>query len=134
MEAARPSPTEPVDVVRELFRRFANGGDPFPLIDENVVWDAPMVEGTYHGHRGVGEFFRHWIGTWDDYQISLEQIMPTPDGRVLAMFCEEGSGRGSGLPVHLHAASVWEVRDGKAISYRGYLDQSEALQETGFGQ
>ena len=85
MEAARTTLTEPVDVVREIFRCFAEGDDPFPLIDENVVWNVPMVDGTYHGHRGVGEFFRHWIGTWDDYRITLEQIMPTPDGRVLAV-------------------------------------------------
>ena len=59
--------------------------------------------------------------------------MPTPDGRVVAMFCEEGSGRGSGVPVHLHPASVWEVRDGKAVSYRGYLDRAEALRAAGLG-
>jgi len=133
VEAARTTLTEPVDVVREIFRCFAEGDDPFPLIDENVVWNVPMVEGTYLGHRGVGEFFRHWIGTWDDYRITLEQIMPTPDGRVLAMFCEQGSGRGSGVPVHLHPASVWEVRGGKAISYHGYIDHGDALREVGLG-
>ena len=125
--------SEPVDVVRELYRRFADGDDPFPLLDENVVWDAPMVEGKYYGHRGVAEFFRHWIGTWDDYKIFLEDIMPTPDGRVVAMFCEEGSGRGSGVPVHLHPAGLWEVRDGKVASYHGYLDRAEALKAAGLG-
>jgi ketosteroid isomerase-like protein len=124
---------EPVDVVREIFRRFATGEDPFPLLDENVTWDVPMVAGHYTGHRGVAEFFRHWIGTWDDYKIVLESIMPTPDGRVLAMFCEEGSGRGSGVPVHLHPASIWEVRDGKAVSYHGYTDHGEALKAAGLG-
>src|SRR5436190_4504901 len=123
---------DPVEVVREIFRRFADGRDPFPLFDENVVWDAPMLEGTYHGHRGVAEFFRHWIGTWDDYKIVLENVMPAPDGRVLAMFCEEGSGRGSGVPVHLHPASLWEVRDGKAVSYHGFTDRDQALEDAGF--
>ena len=102
------------------------------LFDEDIVWDVPMVEGTYHGHRGVAEFFRHWIGTWDDYRIVLEELSVGPDGRVLALFCEEGSGRGSGVPVHLHPASVWEVRDGKAVSYRGYLDRDEARRDAGF--
>jgi len=124
---------QPVDVVREIYRRFAEGEDPFPLIDENVIWDVPMLEGEFHGHLGVAEFFRHWIGTWDDYKISLEEIMPTPDGRVVAMFCEEGSGRGSGVPVHLHPGSVWEVRDGKAVAYHGYLDRAEALEAAGLG-
>jgi ketosteroid isomerase-like protein len=122
----------PADVVREVFRRMSSGEDPFPLLDEEIGWDVPMVEGVYHGHRGVAEFFRHWIGTWDDYRIVLEDTKVAPDGRVLALFCEEGSGRGSGVPVHLHPASVWEVRDGKAVSYRGYLDREEALRDAGF--
>ena len=122
---------EPTEVVREVYRRMGSGEDPFPLLDEEIVWNVPMVHGTYHGHRGVAEFFRHWIGTWDDYRIILEETSVTPDGRVLALFCEEGSGRGSGVPVHLHPASVWEVRDGKAVSYRGYLDRDEARRDAG---
>jgi len=122
---------EPADIVRELFRRMSSGEDPFPLLDENIVWDVPMVDGVYHGHLGVAEFFRHWIGTWDDYRIVLEEMRVGPEGRVLAFFCEEGSGRGSGVPVHLHPASVWEVRDGKAVSYRGYLDRDEARRDAG---
>jgi ketosteroid isomerase-like protein len=122
---------EPADVVRELYRRMGSGEDPFPLLDEAIVWDVPMVEGVYHGHRGVAEFFRHWIGTWDDYRIVLEDMRVAPDGRVLALFCEEGSGRGSGVPVHLHPGSLWEVRDGKAVSYRGYLNRDEAIRDAG---
>src|SRR3954447_12156082 len=122
---------EAVDVVRELFRRFADGRDPFPLLDDAIVWDAALVDGHYVGHRGVGEFFRQWIGTWDDYKIFLEEIHPAPDGRVLAYFCEEGSGRGSGVPVHLHPASIWEVRNGKAVSYRGYTDRAQARRDAG---
>jgi hypothetical protein len=78
---------DPVAIVREIYRRFADGDDPFSLLDEQITWDVPMVPSHYEGHRGVAEFFRNWIGTWDDYKISLEKIMPTPDGRVLVMFC-----------------------------------------------
>jgi ketosteroid isomerase-like protein len=125
--------SDPGDVVREVYRRMGSGEDPFPLLDEEIIWDVPMVEGVYYGHRGVAEFFRHWIGTWDDYRIVLEKMEVSPEGRVLALFCEEGSGRGSGVPVHLHPASVWEVRDGKAVSYRGYLDRDEARRDAGLG-
>src|SRR3954469_10957948 len=104
---------EPVETVREIFRRFATGEDPFTLPDEQITWDVPMVPSHYEGHRGVAEFFRTWIGTWDDYKVVVESITPAADGRVLVMFSEEGSGRGSGVPVQLHPASVWEVRDGK---------------------
>jgi hypothetical protein len=33
--------------------------------------------------------------------------------------------------VHLRPASVWEVRDGKAISFKGYTDRDEALRQAG---
>src|SRR3954453_3855091 len=119
----------PVEVVTELFRRFADGDDPFPLLDENVTWTSTTVEGPFIGHRGVAEFFRTWVGTWDEYRILLEQVMPAPDGRVIAMFCEEGSGRGSGVRVDLHSASVWQVKDGKVVSYKAYRDRDEALKD-----
>jgi len=36
-------------------------------------------------------------------------------------------GRGSGVPVEAIVFIVWTVRDGKAVSARGFFDRGEAL-------
>ena len=123
-----------VDVVTELYRRFAENEDPFPLLDEQIAWDVEMLEapaGYFKGHRGVAEFFRRWLGTWDDYRLELEDVRALPDGRFLATFRERACGRGSRVPVEMRTAAILELRDGKVITYRGYTSREHALSDAG---
>jgi ketosteroid isomerase-like protein len=63
---------ENVEIVREFNRIFATGDrdDWRDHFDPDVIWDTSasgMPEaGVYHGHQGVEQFFRHWLGTWRD--------------------------------------------------------------------
>lgn len=119
-----------LEIVTELYRRFEHGEDPFPLLDEAIVWEVPMMD-VAHGHSGVAEFFRRWLGTWDDYSFKLEEVREAPDGRIVALFREAGHGRGSGVPVEIKSAALVEVRDDKIVSYRGYTSRDDALADAG---
>ena len=122
------------EIVTELFRRFEAGEDPFPLLDDDVAWTVEMLhtpEGEARGHRGVAEFFRRWLGTWDQYEVKLEEVRDAPDGRVVAFFRERATGRGSGVPVEMSPGAVITVRDGKIVAYRGYADREDALADAG---
>jgi ketosteroid isomerase-like protein len=123
----------PVDIVTEVCRRFAENESPFELLDENVVWTVPMLDqqDSFCGHRGVAEFFRRWLGTWEGYRFELEEMHQTDDGRVVTLFTESGRGRGSGAPVHIRPLGIWTVQDGKVVDYRGFMDRSEGLREAG---
>jgi ketosteroid isomerase-like protein len=123
-----------VEIVTELFRRFQAGEDPFPLLDEDIEWTVEMLDtpqGESRGHRGVAEFFRRWLGTWDQYEMKLEEVREAPDGRVVALFRERATGRGSGVPVEMSPGAVIEIRDDKVVSYRGHADREDALREVG---
>jgi ketosteroid isomerase-like protein len=123
-----------VEIVTELFRRFRAGEDPFPLLDDNIDWTVEMLDtpqGESRGHRGVAEFFRRWLGTWDQYEMTLEEVREARDGRVVAFFRERATGRGSGVPVEMFPGAVVEVHDDKVVSYRGYADRDDALREVG---
>jgi ketosteroid isomerase-like protein len=123
-----------VDVVTEVYRRFRDGDDPFPLLDDDIEWAVETPDaraGVSHGHRGVAEFFRTWLGTWDDYRIDLEETHDAPDGRVVAFFREQATGRGSRVPVEMRPGAVIEVRGGKIVRYHGFVDRDEALRAAG---
>jgi ketosteroid isomerase-like protein len=120
-------------IVTEVCRRFAENEDPFELLSEDVVWTVPMLDqqDSFCGHRGVAEFFRRWLGTWEGYRFEIEEIREVGDGRVVTLFTESGRGRGSGAPVQIRPLGIWTVRDGKVVDYRGFMDRSEGLHEAG---
>src|SRR5215212_1097098 len=121
----------PVDIVREVCRRLADNEDPFDLLAEDITWKVPMLDQQepFCGHRGVAEFFRRWLGTWEGYRFELEDIREVPDGRVVTLFTESGRGRGSGAPVQIRPLGIWTVKDGKVVDYRGFMDRDEGLRE-----
>jgi len=116
-----------VEIVSEVCRRFADNEDPFPLLAEDITWKVPMLDRqeAFCGHRGVAEFFRLWLGTWEGYQFELEEIHPIADGRVVTLFTERGRGRGSGAPVAIRPVGIWTVEEDKVVDYRGYQDRDE---------
>jgi ketosteroid isomerase-like protein len=124
--------TAAVDIVTEVCRRFADDEDPFELLADDVVWEVPMFDHdeSFHGHLGVAEFFRRWLGTWEGYEFELEEMHPCTDGRVVTLFTERGRGRGSGVPVEIRPLGVWTVADGKVVAYRGYMDRDEGLRDS----
>jgi ketosteroid isomerase-like protein len=127
-------PPAPSAVVEQCYERFANDELPWDLLAEDIVWDVPMVDAGgegFHGHAGVADFFRRWIGTWEDYSFGVEETRELPDGRILSLFWERGRGKGSGAQVELRPAGIWTVTDGKVVHYRGYLDRDEAMRDAG---
>jgi ketosteroid isomerase-like protein len=123
-----------VQVVVECCEGFARGEVPWHLLDEQIEWEiTEMVDqrGTFHGHDGVRDFMRTWLGTWEDYSFQLEDLIPAPDDRVLVLFTERGRGKGSGAQVEIRPAGLWTVRHGKVVHYRGYNDRAQARRDAG---
>jgi hypothetical protein len=53
----------------------------------------------YHGHDGVRQFWRSWTGTWDDFDLHLQQALDAVGDDVVASIHQVGIGRGSGAGV-----------------------------------
>ena len=122
-----------LEVVTEVCRRFSDNENPFELLAEDITWKVPMLDQqeAFCGHRGVAEFFRRWLGTWEGYEFELEELRVAADGRIVSLFTERGRGRGSGAPVTIRPLGIWTVQNGKVTHYRGYMDRSEGLREAG---
>jgi hypothetical protein len=71
---------------------------------------SPWGLGTYAGLASIRAFFEDWIGSFEDFEMILEEIEDLGNGVVLAIACQDGLPAGSQHRLHLrHAAlSIWE--------------------------
>jgi ketosteroid isomerase-like protein len=126
----------------EAFQRgleAGNRGDVETLVEEldpEVEWHSALhalVGGdqtVFRGHDGVREMIRDLNETFSEFHIEITEIQDLGHrlvaiGRVLAR------GQASGAEIETPLALVTEIKDGKAISVRGYLDPKEALEAVG---
>ncbi len=125
----------------ELVRRFLEGArvDPDAVWDifaEEVEWDlagipaAPDVSPVSRGPDAVQDFFRRWVGAFDDWDYEVEELIEGPEA-VAARIHQWGRGKGSGIPVDNRFWQVWVMRDGKAVRVAHREDQGEALAAAG---
>src|SRR4029078_11282597 len=130
---------ENVEIVRRGFEALKAGldrGDPGAAFDSGVY--ASEVEGilppggpgfrdVYVGRDGILEFMKTWTEDFD-WSIKLEGLIDAGDDRVVGLFHQIATGKGSGVPVELHMGLVYELEDGQVVRMRNYLDPKEALE------
>jgi ketosteroid isomerase-like protein len=126
----------------EAFKRgleAGNRGDVETLLevlDAEVAWHSALHallggEATvYRGHDGVREMFRDLYEAFDEIQIEISEIRDLGD-QLVAIGRTRARGEASGADVETPIGFVIEFRNGKAFSYRGYLDPKEALEAVG---
>src|SRR5215208_2389122 len=139
---------ESVEVVRALWAGFRQDpGEPWPpasrdeldrrlpldLCDERIEIRNPAefpAANEYHGHDGV----RQWAAeeVFSEVHHELEEIIKADDGEtVVSVQRTQGLMRHTQLPWDDLWATVWTVRDGKAIRGQGYMTKEEALEAVG---
>ena len=103
--------------------------------DEAVELDQTRMPdgGTYTGIEGVRQFYSGWIQSWDEFRMTLQQLVDVGE-RVVAISDIRGTGRGSGLAVNMRSADVFTLREGRIVGHVGYPEASEALEAVGLGE
>ena len=129
---------ENVEIVRRGYERFlATGGPVEEIMDPGFVWDMSTFRDwperkAYEGVEGTREFLTDWTGAWEDWSLEVEQLLDAGDD-VVAIVHQSGRSKATGLPVEMHFAMVWTLRDGKQTRMRMYADPDEALRASGLG-
>jgi ketosteroid isomerase-like protein len=106
---------EHVEIVRrslEAFQRALEGDDPGAAFDTGLLaddweWVLPNPfegESVWRGRQEYVEFLRAWTGEFEDFSIRFEQLIDAGDGRVVIIYRQRGTGKGSGVPVEWHGA------------------------------
>jgi ketosteroid isomerase-like protein len=121
-----------LDVVRRLFRRYAEGGveGAMEVIGEEIVIEIPpdlsAEPDVYRGHDGVRRYFGGFDGMIEDVRYEPLELIDEGDGVVLAHIRLGGRGVSSGLDVDLEAVVVHELASGKVVRMRPYQDLESA--------
>lgn len=124
-----------VEVVRAIYEAWGRGDDRAApdRFEEDVEWFGPpdiSNSGVGRGHEGVRQSLATWLGTWDDYQFELRELLESGD-QVLAVGWQRGRGKGSGVEVSEEIFSVWTLRAGKVIRQRMFRARGQALDAAG---
>lgn len=105
-------------------------------LDPEVEWH-PALPGllaeqaqAYRGHAGIGAMFDDFDDVLDLIHFEYSEIHDLGD-RVVAIGHIRTRGKASGVETKSPYANVADVRNGKGIRIRGYLDPEQALEEAG---
>ena len=108
-------------------------------LDPNVEWHSALPvllageRTVVRGHQGVRELSRESDEVLAEYQVELSEIRDL-GGRLLGIGHMRTRGAKSGIEMSSPWCALVELRDGKAIRIRTYIDVNEALEAAGLSE
>jgi ketosteroid isomerase-like protein len=127
---------ERVETVRRIYDHIAATGElPAALFAPDFVWDMSTFQGwlerpAYDGFEGATEFLGDWVGVWDDWEATIEEIHDLGD-QVLLVAYQRGCAKTTGVPLDMRFGQVWTFRGEHLIRAETYADPAEALAAAG---
>ena len=123
---------ENVDLIRRGYEYWKASGE--VIAHPDLVWDVSRLgwpgQQVYSGPEGAKRFNAEWADAWDDWEVEIEDCLDLGE-RVVAIVNQRGRSKVTGIPVDMHFAQVWSLRDGLAFSMRMYASVEEALADAG---
>jgi ketosteroid isomerase-like protein len=130
---------ENVEIVRRHIEAWSAKEAALALsfLDPHIVLDltrAGAIEGAFYGPEGVGEHFRRYAGTFEDYRWEVQRLDDLGTGAILAVVTESGRGKGSGASVSRSLAVLYTLVDGKIVRITMFPGEREALEAAGLSE
>jgi ketosteroid isomerase-like protein len=127
---------ENVGIVRRSLEDFAATEELVPEVAEDLVWDMSTFRGwpdepRYHGRDEFYEFFAAWREPYDDWSLTVDDLLDPGGDHVLALATQRGRPRGSDSDVQLEFGAVYTVRDSLIRHVQIYSEPAHALQGVG---
>jgi ketosteroid isomerase-like protein len=109
------------------------------LATPEVEWGAtgafPGVEGRYHGREAIQEWADVIRAEWEEFGVSLEQVLHEGDDLVVVVERLRGRGRGSGAQVEMSVFSAyWFDERGKITRRSAFTERDAALEAAGLSE
>ncbi len=113
-------------LIQEAYDAFGRGdvGVVIGMLDANVEWVSPRSlphGGEFSGPAQVGKFFEGIGAAWDSLTLDIESV-DEAGNNVFAVLRADGTLK-SGEARTYGAAHVFEIRDGKIVRWREYVNQ-----------
>jgi ketosteroid isomerase-like protein len=113
----------------DLEALFASSFDRDAIYDLTHFREWP--DHTYRGIEGIRRGLTEWLEVWEAWEAGVDEVLACPDGRVVVLTWQRGTGRQSGLPMDMEWAQIITLRDGKITRVDAYDDRSAALEAAG---
>src|SRR6478735_6589686 len=100
-----------VDLVRGFFESANSGevGESLSFFSADAVFDmSPVGLGIYEGPEAIRRFYEDWLGSYEDSQILVGEVLEVDDGIVLAVFRQDARPNGSSHRVRVRTTWVYE--------------------------
>jgi ketosteroid isomerase-like protein len=142
-DTRRAMSQENVEIVRRLFEAFNDRGADdaagvvVEFFDPEIEWhDAPSLPGAavYRGHEALRRHIEDYLDAWADSRVEMEEIRAVGD-RVLSRGRYVGVGRQSGISIEDNVVTgVYDLRGGRVLRVRQFVDQAKALAAVGLSE
>jgi ketosteroid isomerase-like protein len=128
---------ENVDVIRRANALF-NAGDwdalsllYHPDIELRDLQHPPDVPEVLRGRDAIDMLMANWTEVFDEFRAEVYDYIDA-DPWVICDARYHGRAKGSDVPIDLHVADAYEVKDGKiARAFNSYRDVATALKAVG---
>ena len=126
---------ENVEIVRRIYASWTPGSSPAEstLLHPDIEWVNPsyaLEPGTRTGIDAFASITKGLDDTIRDLRMDVERIIDA-GGRVVVIATMRGHGNASGVEVNRRHASVWTIRDRKAVRFQWFYEPDEALEAVG---
>jgi ketosteroid isomerase-like protein len=103
--------------------------------DVEFISYLAQVEGgePYRGHDGVREWWERLHAVFPDFRLEVEEVRDL-GGLGIARWRTHATGVESDAPIEQTVWQVGEYRDGKAIKWRFFGSEEEALEAAGLSE
>src|ERR1700731_3843720 len=111
---------------------------------DSVEWAYPEIAfeiivgplpGTRRGIAAMGQAWREFLSTWEDYRVEAEEYRELDDDRVLVLTRLRGRGKASGLELGATRARgehLFHIADGRVTRLALYFgDRDRAFADVG---
>ena len=114
---------------------FFNRGDPSWaewLATDDVEWGTsaafPGMEPVYRGAAGVAEWMEVVRSAWEEFEVSVAEVLGETDDAIAITERIWGRGSGSGAEGEMKIYAVyWFSPDGKVAKRQAFMTREEAL-------
>jgi ketosteroid isomerase-like protein len=125
---------ENVEIVRSIYESL-NDGDwdtAFRLTDRDfeVTFQRRPNAGTHRGREAIRAVVEDQREAFEAWIIEVEQIVDSGD-QIVAVIKSHLRPRGTDAEFEMRNGHIWLIRDGVAVSLRGFPSPEDALEAAG---
>jgi ketosteroid isomerase-like protein len=95
-------------------------------VDPEIEIHSALTSAVYRGLEGVQRWMHEIDDQFSNWKLELDSVDEPREGVVVATGSISMRGRQSGLDLHQPASWVAELRDGRLLKLRNFVDPSAA--------